>query len=68
MAVTQADIDALEKVLASGVLQVRYADRTVTYQSTEAMHSELARMKRELATAATGRVARTRYAVAKKGV
>lgn len=66
MAVTQADIDALEKVLASGVLQVRYADRTVTYQSTDAMQRELARMKRELAEAAGG-TTRYRLVATRKG-
>lgn len=65
MAVSQADIDALEKVLASGVLSVRYQDRTVTYQSTEAMQRELARMKRQLAESTGARSRYTRIATSK---
>lgn len=67
MAVTQADIDALEKVLASGVLTVRYQDRTVTYQTTESMQKELARMKCDLA-AASGTTGNQRFAVIDKGL
>jgi RNA polymerase-interacting CarD/CdnL/TRCF family regulator len=37
MAFTQSDLDAINEVIASGELTVRYADRTITYQSTEAL-------------------------------
>lgn len=67
MAVTQADIDALEKVLASGVLTVRYQDRTVTYQTTESMQRELGRMKRELA-AVSGSAVTCHLIASSKGV
>lgn len=53
-AVTQADIDALEKTVRSGVLTVRFAGppaREITYQSMEVMVKELARMRAEFATA-----------------
>lgn len=35
MAWTQADLDALNKAVASGALSVRYVDRTVQYRSLE---------------------------------
>jgi len=34
MAWTQADLDKLDAAIKSGVLSVRYGDRTVQYQST----------------------------------
>jgi hypothetical protein len=37
MAVTQDDLDALEKAIASGTLRVKYADKEVQYQSTTEM-------------------------------
>ena len=67
MATTQADIDALEKVLASGVLTVRYADRSVTYQSTAEMQKELERMQRELA-ATEGTAKRYTLVATRKGL
>lgn len=33
MAFTQADLDAIDQAIASGVLRVQFADRSVTYQS-----------------------------------
>lgn len=33
MALTQTDLDAIDAAIASGVLTVRTADRTVTYHS-----------------------------------
>jgi hypothetical protein len=59
MAVTQADIDALDAVVKSGVLTVHFKDRTVTYQSTAEMERTLARMKRELADASSSRASYT---------
>jgi len=37
MAFTQTDLDAINAVIASGQLTVRFADRQVTYQNTEAL-------------------------------
>jgi hypothetical protein len=37
MAFTTDDLAAINAVIASGELTVRYADRTITYQSTEAL-------------------------------
>jgi len=37
MAWTRADVDKLDRAIASGTLSVRYGDRTITYQSTDAM-------------------------------
>lgn len=34
---TQADYDALNKAIASGVMSVRFADRTVQYRSMDEM-------------------------------
>jgi len=53
MAWTQTQIDTLQAAIASGVLTVRYADRSVTYQSLSEMRSLLTEMRRE-ATASPG--------------
>lgn len=48
---TQADIDTLKAAVASGVLMVSYAgppQRSVTYQSLDAMRSLLAEMIRDV--------------------
>lgn len=37
MALTQADLDALDLAIASGELTVSYSGRTVTYQSTQSL-------------------------------
>lgn len=48
MAWTQADLDALNKSIASGTTSVRYADRTVQYRSLEEMMKIRALMRDEL--------------------
>jgi hypothetical protein len=68
--VTQADIDALQAIIGSGILTVEYAGppaRRVTYQNTEAMVRELGRMRAELATAAGTRQS-FRLATTRKGI
>lgn len=48
---TQADLDSLRAALASGVLMVVYAgppQRSVTYQSLDAMRALLAEMRRDV--------------------
>lgn len=45
---TQEEIDALKAAIASGVLSVRYADRTVTYHSLQEMRALLAEMQRDV--------------------
>lgn len=37
MAFVRADLEKLERAIASGTLTVRYGDRTITYQSTDAL-------------------------------
>lgn len=37
MAFTTDDLNAINEVIAGGELTVRYKDRTVTYQSTDAL-------------------------------
>jgi hypothetical protein len=49
MAVTQTQIDALERAITSGVLTVEYDGRKTVYQSTEALLKALAYAKGELA-------------------
>lgn len=49
MAVTQAEIDALEKALRSGSLSVRHGDTAITYRSASEIRAILADMKAELA-------------------
>lgn len=48
MAWTQADLDALNKSIASGTTSVRYADRTVQYRSLEEMMKIRMLMRDEL--------------------
>lgn len=52
MAFTTDDIAKLERAIASGVLTVRYADRTVTYQTTRDMMAALKQMRAEVDAAA----------------
>lgn len=50
---TQADIDRLKHALGSGVLTVTYAgppERSITYQSLDAMRRLLAEMVRDVST------------------
>ncbi len=48
MAFTKEQAVALEAAIAAGVLSVRYADRTITYQSLDAMRRTLKQMREEL--------------------
>lgn len=50
-AATQAEIDALEAALKSGVLRVRFADREVTYRTQTEMAQQLRLMKNQLSVA-----------------
>lgn len=49
MPYTQADVDALQAALKSGVTRVRVADRETTFRSQAEMQSLLAEMKRQVA-------------------
>lgn len=49
MALTQTDVDRLEKAIAKGVLKVEYDGEAVTYQSVDQMLKALAYAKAELA-------------------
>ncbi len=51
MAFTTEQITQLEGAIAAGVLSVRYADRTVTYQSLAEMRKLLKQMRCELGAA-----------------
>lgn len=65
MAWSQSEYNALKAAVASGVLSVKYADRTVTYHSLKDMRDLLAEMERDVNPAAT----RThRYVTTSKGV
>lgn len=69
MAVTQADVDALESALNSGVLTVSFDGpprRSITYQSAADMQARLDRMKAELLRA-SGKVAGYRLISTKTG-
>lgn len=48
---TQTDIDALKAAIGSGVLQVAYADRTITYKSTDDQLKALSLMEGEVNSA-----------------
>lgn len=45
MAYTQADIDTLEKAIATGALKVKRGEEEVTYRSLEEMRQALSAMK-----------------------
>jgi hypothetical protein len=51
VALTQTDIDKLEKAIALGVRTVQYTDHSVTYQSTTDMLKALDYAKQQLAAA-----------------
>lgn len=51
MAWTVQERDALKAAIASGVLSVRFADRTIQYQSLQEMRALLAEMNGQLAAA-----------------
>jgi hypothetical protein len=64
MAITQADLDSLEKALASGVLSVRHGDRMVTYDSVAALIQRIEYVKAALAQQSGNRrtrIFRTQY-------
>jgi hypothetical protein len=48
MAITQADIDKLNRAILSGHRSVQYRDRTVSYQSTQDMIEARDRFQKEL--------------------
>lgn len=50
MAYTQADVDALEAAIKSGVLRSRVADRETTFRSLDEMNATLREMKRQVAS------------------
>jgi hypothetical protein len=54
MSYTQADVDALEAALKSGVLRVRFADRDVTYRSQAELSAQLNLMKQQVSGAPGG--------------
>tara|TARA_R110000868_G_scaffold111743_1_gene301424 strand:+ start:3868 stop:4080 length:213 start_codon:yes stop_codon:yes gene_type:complete len=60
---TQADLDALNKAIKTGVTEVNYRDRTVKYRSLSEMLSLRSLIKSDLTPPATGsdRVIRTTF-------
>lgn len=48
-ALTQADVDKLEKAIARGILRVEYASGSVTYQSVDQMMLALRYAKQAIA-------------------
>ena len=53
MAFTQADLDTINKAIGNGALEVRFADRTVTYRSMEELLKAKANIEAELSSAGT---------------
>ena len=51
MAFTKEQVAKLEAAISAGVLSVRYAARTVTYQSLDSMRRLLKQMRDEIAQA-----------------
>lgn len=63
MALTQADVDALDAVIASGTLTVRFSDgRSVTYQSTAALLQARAMAAAQVNAASASPVSRSSFA------
>lgn len=58
-ALTQTDIDKLERAIARGVTRVDYANGSVTYASIDDMLKALAYMKNAVANASDKAVAST---------
>lgn len=58
-ALTQTDIDKLEKAIARGVMRVEYSNGSVTYQSTSDMLKALAYAQNAIASAANKQVPST---------
>ena len=48
MAYTQADIDELKRIRATGALRAKFADREVEYRSLAELNQVLADMEREV--------------------
>jgi hypothetical protein len=61
MAFTSADLTAIEKAIASGVLVVKFSDRQVTYQSTADLFKVRDMIKNSIAGSTAG-VTRSTYA------
>lgn len=51
MAYTQADLDALDRAIASGQLEVQYADRRVRYRSMDELMTARQHVAQQIATA-----------------
>ena len=48
MSILQADVDALESAIYSGVLEVEYTDKRIRYRSMKDMLTALAMMKNSI--------------------
>lgn len=57
MAVTQADLQALDEAIATGATKVRYGDKEVTYRSL----AEMRAIRREMDATLTGTKRRRRF-------
>jgi len=55
MAYTQADLDSLDKAIASGALSLELAGRKITYRSVESLLAARAHVAAELARASASR-------------
>lgn len=62
MALSQADVDALESAIASGELRVSYDGRDVTFRSVAEIKEALAYVKGAIAEASATPPARVTYA------
>lgn len=61
MAYSQADLDALDKAIASGTLEVQYADRRVKYRSMDELLQARQHVASQMAAATPGRTGFRRY-------
>ena len=64
---TLADVEAIERAIASGALTVKYQDRVVTYRSQKELLALLDLMRRELGLVPSG-LTRDLRAITDKGL
>lgn len=68
MAWTQADLDEIEKAIATGARVIRTNDRTVEFRTLSEMIELRDRIREKVAGPAPGRRSRTSFAATSKGL
>lgn len=66
MALSNADLEALDRAIASGTLEVQFADRRVRYRSLEELLAARAHVEQQLRAPRKGSVYRFRFTTARE--